>query len=107
MPNIACHGCAATHATIVCQLARRPESTPSVRVKRYSAEKEMRSQYISAKVGKIHHVSIAAAPVDAAMRKTGNRARLCHPSTPSATARLTSDPREYESTSAAKKTAPP
>src|ERR1035441_3387058 len=107
MPNMACQGWAAIQAASVCQLATRPESTPSVRVKRYSAEKERRSQYNWAKVGKIHQVSRAPAAATAARRARRIRRRLHHISTASATATLSREAREKESTSAAKNTAPP
>src|ERR1035438_4750500 len=107
MPNIACQGWAAIQAASVCQLATRPESTPSVRVKRYSAEKERRSQYICAKVGKIHQVRSAPAAATIATRARRTRRRLHHISTASATATLSREAREKESTRAAKNTAPP
>src|ERR1035437_2798825 len=110
MPNIACQGWAAIPPASVCQLATRPESTPSVRVNKYSAEKERRSQYICAKVGKIHHVSrapAAASAASAATRARRTQRRLHHIKTTSATATLSREAREWESPSAAKNPAPP
>src|ERR1035438_8132830 len=103
MPNMACQGWAAIHAASVCQLATRPESTLSVRVKRYSAEKERRSQYICANAGKIHQVSSAPAAATTARRARRMRRRLHHISTARATATLSREAREKEITNAAKK----
>src|SRR5450631_4171003 len=103
MPNMACQGWAAIQAASVCQLATRPESTPSVREKRNSAEKERRTQYISTNAGKIHQVSSAPMAASRATRASLTRRRLYHIRTERAMATLSSDAREKESTRAAKK----
>ena len=111
MPKSVCHGWAAIHPASVRQLATRPESTPSVAVNRNSVEPERRSQYISANAGKIFQVTKAPPstemPSTGRMRANRTRLRCSQSSVSAATIRLISDPREYESTSAAKKTAPP
>src|SRR5437588_7291120 len=98
MPNSACQGLAEIQSSSTRQLATRPERTPSVAEKKYSAEAERRSQYISAKTGKIFQVRNAAPAAEtarigtAAARRT--RLRLIQTSTAKATSRLISEPRE-------------
>src|SRR4051812_25203444 len=107
MPKIVCQGWPAIQPSSVRQLATRPESTPSVAENRYSAVAERRSQYMSANAGKTCHVTTTAIPAATASGIIRRRRRLSHISTATATARLIREAREYESTSAAKKTAPP
>src|SRR5947209_19622076 len=98
MPNSACQGLAAIQSTSTRQLATRPESTPSVAEKKYSAEAESRSQYISANAGKTFQVRNSAAAVDTASMGTAlvkrTPRRLSHTSTASATSTLIREPRE-------------
>src|ERR1035438_911447 len=108
MPKKACHGLAEIQEVRNRQLSTRPESTPSVAEKRYSADAESRSQYISANAGKTFQVSSAAAATNSdstsATLASGTRLRLSQTSTAHATPMLINDDREYESTSAAKNT---
>ena len=80
------------------QLATRPESTPSVAEKKYCAEPERRSQYISANAGKTFHMAKAAAITHAARMgaalRSRMRRRLSQASIARATRTLISDPRE-------------
>src|SRR5262249_38694579 len=111
MPKMVCQGLASIHPRIVRQLATRPESTPSVAVKKYSADPERRIQYISAKAGKTRQTITEAAA--AATTRTGTtrakrtRCQLRHTSTRTASTTVINEAREYDSTSAAVSTAPP
>src|SRR5215469_12820063 len=111
MPKRSCHGLAEIHAINVRQLATRPERTCSVAEKKYCPVAVSRSQYIAAIWGRSSHQSSAPAaaqvPQIAITRRRGTRRRLIHARTAPATKTLITEPRENESTSAPKKTAPP
>src|SRR5580698_541227 len=111
MPKRSCHGLAAVHCMSVCQLATRPERICSVAEKNNWPETVSRSQYMAAMAGKIFESRKAPASTQAeriaATRPSGTRRRLIQTSTAQATATLITDPRENESTNAAKNNAPP
>src|SRR5690349_16503492 len=98
MPKTVCHGCAEIQLTRVVQLSTRPDRTPDVAEKKYSAERERRSQYISTNCGKIFQVSRAAAPPPATRtvkrRPSRRRRRFNQARTVSATPTLMRDARE-------------
>src|SRR5436190_24375886 len=98
MPNRVCHGLAVIQSSSARQLATRPDSTPSVAEKKYSADAKRRSQYISAKIGKTFHVRNAARAAQTASmgttRAKRTRRRLSQTSTARATSTFKRDPRE-------------
>src|SRR5262249_2869694 len=63
MPKSSSQECDSIQAARVCQLVARPERTPLVAMKKYSADAEMRNHHASTNTGKIHQMAIAAAGV--------------------------------------------
>src|ERR1700691_1871403 len=111
MPKRSRDGLAAVQCSSVCQLATRPERICSVAEKKNCPDATRRSQYMAAIAGKIFESRNAPASAQAeriaTTRPSGTRRRLIQTSTAKATATLITDPRENESTNAAKNSAPP
>src|SRR5215471_16060090 len=107
MPRNVSHGWARIQFSSVSQLCARPESTAPPADEKNCTEPDSRSQYCSARAGKSRHTTRVPARPPSAILPRGTRLRLSRHNSTIATITLSTDAREYESTSAAENTAAP